>query len=335
MCRVLLCTAIFTISATAQQEPPLIRVPVREVAVPTAVVSRDGRAVRELLPDQFVLLDNDRPQQFHLDYTDGLLSLAIVVQATSTVSAWLPQVRRVASEIEALLTGATGESSLTVFGDEVKLVQPLTPDTVLLDTAFSSIKARGSGNHLLDAIRSAAAILESADSKRRRVILVVAQPDDSGSAASLHELMDRLELRNIVVYSLEMPMMGADFIGRTVALKSMKDATGKDDVGFMGSIDLGKLIPELHRGAKAEAGQDNLGLLTSETGGRRIPFRKQRDLEAGISAIGEELHTGYVLTYTPDRLDAGYHHITVKVGVPGVSVRPRPGYYISGADGLP
>jgi VWFA-related protein len=96
----------------------------------------------------------------------------------------------------------------------------------------------------------------------------------------------------------------------------------------MASIDLAKLIPEIVRAEKSGTAADELNVITSETGGRRIPFRKLGDLEKSIAAIGQEIHTAYMLSYTPDRDDAGYHHIQVQVNRPNVIVRARPGYYI-------
>jgi hypothetical protein len=95
----------------------------------------------------------------------------------------------------------------------------------------------------------------------------------------------------------------------------------------MAPVDLGKLITEIFRGTRAAAGRDVVTLLTSELGGARIPFRGLRDLERGVSAIGEELHTEYLLSYTPDHGDAGYHHIRVQVDRPNAVVRSRPDNY--------
>jgi hypothetical protein len=88
-------------------------------------------------------------------------------------------------------------------------------------------------------------------------------------------------------------------------------------------VDLGKLIPEIFRGG---TGKDPASVLSAEMGGRRIPFRKLKDLEGEISSIGEELHTEYLLSYSPERGDAVYHRIRVEVEKG--KVRARPGYYL-------
>jgi hypothetical protein len=131
--------AVLAAPAVVAQSPVIVRVPVRVVAVPTAVISTSGQFVRGLQTPDFQLFDNERSQNLRLDYVDGPLSLAVVVQTNDAVRAWLPEVRRVASAVEALLIGETGEASLSVFGDDVKVLQPMTGNSALLDKAFESI----------------------------------------------------------------------------------------------------------------------------------------------------------------------------------------------------
>jgi VWFA-related protein len=326
-------TVLLCASTGVAQSPTIIRVPVRIVTVPAVVVSAEGRLIRGLEADNFRLLDNDRTQHLRLDYVDEPLSIAIVVQANDPVRAWLPQVRRVASTVEALLVGARGESSLNVFGADVKLIQPLTGSSAMLDKAFASITASaGNDSHTLDAVASAAKQLEQVSADRRRVILLIAQSGDTGSASSLRDVLRELELNNIAVYSLVTPRVGNDLVEKTISVTDAKSAFHTKDVGFVASVDLAKLIPEIYRAEKAAAGQDDLTVLTSEMGGRRIPFRKLSELESGISSIGEELYTEYVLSYTPDRYVPGYHRIVVQADRPDVVVRARPGYYVLESD---
>jgi hypothetical protein len=58
-----------------------------------------------------------------------------------------------------------------------------------------------------------------------------------------------------------------------------------------------------------------------------IPFRRRNDLDAAIALIGEDLHTGYVLTYTPNDAAEGYHRIRITVNRASAAVRARPGYF--------
>jgi len=130
------------------------------------------------------------------------------------------------------------------------------------------------------------------------------------------------------VYQLVMPLAGADLIQNSVTLGKIHGVALGNGTGIMGTVDLGKVVPEIVRGQRTASGQDDLVILANELGGRRLPFRKLRDLESGLAAIGRDLHTGYVLRYTPDQNDEGYHQIHVEVARADVTVRARPGYYL-------
>jgi VWFA-related protein len=67
--------------------------------------------------------------------------------------------------------------------------------------------------------------------------------------------------------------------------------------------------------------------LANETGGFFI--NQTNDLVPGLSRIGEDIHTYYVLTYVPQNQEYNgrYRRITVKVNRPGVEIETRKGYY--------
>jgi hypothetical protein len=250
----------------------VFRIPVRVVTVPTAVFSPAGQFIGGLQPHEFRLFDNDRSQNVHLEYVQAPLSLAIVVQANDAVRAWLPEVRRVANVVDAMLLGATGEASVTTFGDDLKTLQPFSADAVLLGKSFASISARGDRSRCLDAVLAAAKLLAAVPLNRRRVILLIGQSGDVGSTAPLRDVLGQLERDNIVLHSLVMPRVGKDLIKNTVSIGSTNGAFGRSDTGIMGSVDLGKLIPEILRGEKTASSQDEVTVLTSELGGDEFRF---------------------------------------------------------------
>ena len=83
--------------------------------------------------------------------------------------------------------------------------------------------------------------------------------------------------------------------------------------------------------AKAIFVKNPLEVYTTYSGGREYDFKTQRDLDRAISDLGEELHSQYLLTYTPNNQDEpGYHNIVVQVNKPDLKVRTRDGYYLAG-----
>jgi len=293
------------------QTPPTFRAIGRNVAVPVVVTDPAGHLVRGLSLADFALFDNDRPQTVRLDDTGEGFSIAIAVQTNTAVQAWLPHVRRIGNIVDGMLAGAHGNATVISFNNEVNVV-----------FGVADLKAAGNKSRCLDAVESAVALLRQGPAERRRVLLLIAQSGDYGSSAQLRDVLRDLELNNIAVYGMTMPRVGKDLLG-SIRVSGAPQEGG----GVVVSADLMKLVPEIYRGAKS--GADPLSTMTDYLGGTRIPFRDLRQLEAGLAAIGEELHTGYILSYTPDRADAGYHRIRVETPRRVSSVRARPGYYIA------
>ena len=117
-------------------------------------------------------------------------------------------------------------------------------------------------------------------------------------------------------------MFGKQFISDTFSLKGLTNQKG----GFMASVELTKLGPALKRSTKEKVGSDPLSLLTEQTGGMLIHFRKQNELENALIALGGALRSTYLLSYSPNPADSGYHTISVKVDVPGAITHARLGY---------
>jgi hypothetical protein len=69
-------------------------------------------------------------------------------------------------------------------------------------------------------------------------------------------------------------------------------------------------------------------VLTEASGGRRLSFATQSKLENDLIRLGSEIHSGYVVSFTPDRDQAaGFHRVEVKIkNRPQFVARTRPGY---------
>ena len=82
---------------------------------------------------------------------------------------------------------------------------------------------------------------------------------------------------------------------------------------------------------KDEVKDNALQIATTATGGAHIATWKNRSIEKAIDEVGGELHSQYMLSYTPTGTDAnGYHEIKVDVDRKELKVRARPGYYLAG-----
>jgi VWFA-related protein len=69
--------------------------------------------------------------------------------------------------------------------------------------------------------------------------------------------------------------------------------------------------------------------IATRTGGRFFEAKKKDNLEEIYGQIAEELRGQYLLTYTPDKVDAdgGFHKIALKASNGDLTVVTREGYY--------
>ena len=75
---------------------------------------------------------------------------------------------------------------------------------------------------------------------------------------------------------------------------------------------------------------DTLDVFTRFTGGREYSFIGEKSLEKAVSGISEELHSQYLLSYSPNNQgEGGFHDIRVIVNRPSLEVRTRPGYWVA------
>jgi len=330
--KAMLClTAALLMQALPQ---PVIRVQAPLVILPTSVLTKDGRALAGLERDDFRVYDNGRIQTARLDVEFHPLSVVIAVETSLAVREHLPHIRRVASALETWLIGQGGEAAVVAFNDEIRVSQPFTSENEPLDKALQGLAPSSAKSRTIDAVLRSIELLRTCPPNRRRILLLIAQAGDAGSSATLREALAETERNDVRVFALVMPRLGKVLIseGMWIGNPDSLSKHGRPSArgGIAGSIDLGRIVPEIYRGAKTLSGRDAVTVLTSYTGGRPLPFRKLRNLEDAIASIGEEIHSEYVLSYAPDHADPGYHRILVEVAKQkNAVVHTRPGYFVT------
>ena len=319
--------AVLTVAAQAQSPPvTTIRVPVRLVTAPTLVFSADDHLVFGLGTDDFQVFDNGHAQKASVDVELPRISLALAVEANQDVRAYTRFIARVGSAVDALLVGERGEGALLQYGEEVKVLKPFD-EAGDMQPALRKLTGAGRKARAVDAGMRAIALLRDRPARRNRVLIFVGQPVDSGSESKLEALREEAQRNNVAVFALTLPIAGKDFVSDTFTLEGLSSRT--DRGGFKVGVDLGRLAPVLRRSAAAAQATDPFSVLTIATGGTQFHFRAQRELEDGISLIGVELRSAYLVSYSPAPGEPGYHAIRVEVGVPGAKVFSRPGYWLT------
>jgi VWFA-related protein len=317
--------AIAVAALAGAQETPVIRVPVRLVTLPALVFSKENRLIPGLQISDFRVFDNGRRQTATLETTAAPVSVALAVQANQDVRAYAPFIAKAGSVIETLLVGESGEAAVIAYNSDVTVLKTFGAGDV--QSTLAKISANGRHARMIDAGFRAISLLKERPAARARVLLFIGQAMDSGSESNLASLREQAERENVSIYALTLPEFGKAFVSDTFSLQGVSRA---ERGGFKAGVDLGKLITVLNRSSAAEKGADPFSILAAATGGTQIHFRKQKELEGAIGAMGVELRSQYLLSYYPSSTEGGYHTINIEVDVPGARAYARPGYWWSG-----
>lgn len=336
----------------AQQEPqpPAIRVSVENVVAPVTVFDRNGNYVPGIRPDQFRLYDNGKEQNIGVTESFVPISMVIAIQANAEVEKILPQVNKIGNLISPLILGDQGEAAVVAFDARVRTLQPFTSDPDKITQAVKKIYPGSSTSRLNDAVEESSRMLRSRLGNRRRILLLISETRDEGSEAHGRETLIQLQLDNVTVYQVTMsrllgkltappPYPRADNL--PPAMHPMPPGVAATPTSVMQTYgtegaraEFMPLLIEIYKDAKAIFKTTPVQLYTQGTGGAELPFYGGKGLEQAIEKIGEELHSEYTISYSPNnKEEGGFHQITIDVmGHPEVNkggIRVRPGYWLA------
>ncbi len=318
------------------------------VSTPVLVFDRNGDYVAGIRPDQFRLFDNGKEQNINVDVTFTPISLVICVQANAKVEGLLPQVKKIGNLITPLVVGEQGEVALIAYDHRIRVLQDFTSDAALITERVKTITPGSSSSRMIDAVVEGTRMLRSRPRNRRRIMLVIGETRDVASENRGREALINLQLNNVLFYAVDMSRFVTTLtaptpVGRPDTLPpAMRPlppgvpatpTTVAQTYGTNGGrAEFVPLMLEIFRDVKAIFKSNPIEVFTKGTGGAEFGFHSQRTLEDAISKVGEELHSDYTISYSPNnREEMGFHEIVVDVvGRPDVkSVRARPGYWLA------
>ncbi len=259
------------VAVVVAQDAPVIRVPVRLVAVPTLVFSGDNRLIPGLKKADFRVLDNGVPQNVSLDTDDVPVSVAIAVQTSLGVRASVSYIAKVGSVIEAHLVGATGRAAVIGYGGDITVLKPFGSGDVRL--AFRSLAAKGLESRMVDAGMAAIALLKARPRTQARVLLFIGRAVDKGSEAGWAALQEEADRENVSIYGLisaeERPDPLAPLIEETggAELHFHKQQELEEGIGTLG-VELRSIYMLSYRPSSSETGRHTISVEVSVPGAK-------------------------------------------------------------------
>jgi Ca-activated chloride channel family protein len=274
----------------SQQKP--IRVSTRTVALYATVTDSEKRLVPDLGQDDFEVYDNGKLQTINLfDNKPQPITVVVMLDTSGSMTLALDLVKRAAEQFLIRLL-PDDQGMVGAFNDKIEF----HPEgfTNNRDELVSLLKDLDFGypTRLYDAVNQSMAQLKGIPG--RRVVLVFTDGDDNSSKFGAGDVTDRGRAEEVMVYSI-----------------------GLENEYFDGAR---KVRSSPDRGLKR---------LSEETGGGFFLLKKTDELTSTFTRVAQELHSQYVIGFTPQVLDGKVHKLEVKVKQPGMVARARKSYLAS------
>jgi VWFA-related protein len=336
----------------AQQQPSqpglIITTGTNEVLAPTTVMTRGGAFVNGLDRSNFEIYDNDKRQELKgVEVSFIPISLVVAIQKSAQAERVLPTLMKIGSMLEGVITGDQGETAIVQFDHRIEVAQPFTNDTEKLKAALAKLRPGSNTSKMNDAVMTSARMLRHPSKKdHRKIILLISETMDRGSEVPIREVLYMLENVGVIVYPVNMSRWVNQLTSKTPVPRpdpipvgarpmppgaAVTPTTVMQNTGYGGGF--GNYVPvfkEIFTATKAIFIDNPQEKYAKYTGGKEYDFVGLKGLEEALSKIGEELHSQYLLTYSPSaeaQKEGGWHRIQVKVNRPGLEVRTRGGYW--------
>lgn len=317
-----------------------MKIRVELVTAAVTVTDASGQFVPALELGDFEVYDNGRRQALtHFQPIPQPISMVILVNTSEPLGPLLPRLRKIGLLFTELVLGQSGEAAIVTFNNEIKVVQDFSSNGDPILAALEGLQPGGRGSRLADGLTRAVLMLERRPRERRKVVLVISEPQDRGSESTLGEPLRLAQVEDIAIYTIALSPLQAALRAKPEGQPSAFPPGTFPTPGIPGSVqtpasgpgrsaDLLAAVVMLVQSLRNTLGENPLKLYAAGTGGAYFPTSSQSGIEEAVNRIGSELHNQYVLAYRPSSNESGFHEISVRVRRPGLVARTRPGYYV-------
>ena len=272
-----------------------IKVTTESVPVYVTVTDAEKRLVPDLVIDDFEILDNGKPQTINVFENKPVpITTVVMIDTSGSMTTALDLVKEGAEQFLLRLL-PDDRAQVGEFSDKIKFHPgSFIDDRDRLVYLLKNELDFGYPTRLYDAVDESLARLEPADG--RKVVLVFTDGDDTSSKVGVGKVMDRAREKDVMIYA----------------------------VG---------LVNEYFNGQSRVRSQPDKGLkkLAEDTGGGYFELKRTADLNSTFTRVAQELHSQYVLGFSPETMDGKVHKLDVRVKKSGMNARARKTYVAASA----
>jgi len=275
-------------SDAAGQQAGVFRSGAKVVPIYATVTDLQGSLVPNLAREDFEVLDNNiRQDLIVFENQTQPITAVVMIDSSGSMTNSLKLVKTGAEEfVVRLLT--QDKAQVGAFNDKVQFSGSFTADRDELVAALKELDY-GNSTRLYDAIDQSLDKLAAVEG--RRVIVVLTDGDDTASKAGQGDVLSRATQDEVMIYGIGLE---SDYFNGVRQVRTSPDRV--------------------------------LRKIADETGGGYYLLRATADLNTTFTRIAQELHSQYVLGFTPTALDGKIHKVLVNVKRPGMKARARKSY---------
>ena len=286
------------VTATAQQQqPPVFRAGVQTVPLFATVTDASGRLIPDLAKEDFEIFDNNKPQTV-TSFVNDVQFIKVVVMLDESGS-MVNNIATVKDAAEQFLLRLLPDDRARIgsFEDKMIVSPEFTNNRNELIQFLKDKLQYGNGTRLWDAVDYGMSALSELDG--RRVVLVFTDGGDDpgpGKHVSYGAVLKRAQAEGYMVYA----------------------------IGFHSKCRCGA------GGRMIETDPDpSLKKIAAQSGCGYFELKEGADLSSTFTRVAQELHSQYVISFTPETMDGKLHALQVRVKRPGMTARARKSYIAS------
>ena len=279
-------------SAALVAQQPTFKTGTQVVSIFATVTDQQKRLVPDLTKEDFSVFDNEKPQP--LVYFDGSIrpiNVVVMLDTSGSMTLTIDLLKQAAEQFLLRLL-PDDKARVGAFNDKIQFNARWSSDRDQLVTDAKNLDY-GNGTRLWDAVAASLDELKAVDG--RKVVLIFTDGDDTESKTRLGTVIDRARAEEVMIYSI-----------------------GLESVYFNGQSRVR---------TKPDGG---LRKISDETGGGYFELTRASDLAPTFTKVAQELHSQYVIGFTPTLLDNKVHKLMVKMAKPGMSAQARRSYLATG-----
>lgn len=286
----LIATTALALTTAVDAQKQVIKVSTDSVAVYVTVTDTDKRLVPDLVLEDFEILDNGKPVTINVFENKPVpITTVVMIDTSGSITAELGFVKAGAEQFLLRLL-PDDKAQVGEFSDKIKFHPGEFIDN--RDRLIYLLRHEldfGYPTRLYDAVDESIERLLPVSG--RKVVLVFTDGDDTASKIGVGKVMDKAREKDVMIYAIGLQV---EFFNGQQRVRTSPD-----------------------RGLKK---------LAEDTGGGYFELKKSADLGETFTRVANELHSQYVLGFSPEVPDGRVHKLEVRVKKGGMNARARKTY---------